>query len=508
MDTKIFEEDSKQGKPPIGDQAKGIEKQARQLAYDIRYEIKKATGDKKLDPAALKREYLKGLQKSSQPPAVKLRAKQMLMGEDYISDVKNIVSENVANALYKVFVEGVDNTPEIELDYLKELADTKETKYKVRVTDRKTGNSYVRYATREKISELRANPNISSVEMTEHGEPRDSEKNKGAETAAVKSGKAKKDYDGDGKVESGAKEYRGAVHNAIQRRKGGVADGKDTSSVKEDFIGEVKTTEEKKNKKVTGEGVNNSSIVKVFPDDKTAPSRHGMVVANSYEMGGAVITEKAVSQAQQKFMGMVYAAKKGGKAASPEVAKAAKGMSEKEARKFAKTKHEGLPVHKEAAECGSEEDPRQMKTKKDKVRTALGLMGIKASYEPEGKMVDEATAAARRGLSDTHRPGREERASAAAKSLAGKKKRQEVLDTHEKKTGTKLDISRSREGKEHSKNFPGSRQEPKERGAKETSSETQNRRASRHNERVMKSGFTKKEKAEDTARRPYDSARD
>ena len=44
---------------------------------------------------------------------------------------------------------------------------------------------------------------------------------------------AKKDYDGDGKVESGAKEYRGVVHNKIQIAKGGKADGKDTSSVKE-----------------------------------------------------------------------------------------------------------------------------------------------------------------------------------------------------------------------------------------------------------------------------------
>ncbi len=54
---------------------------------------------------------------------------------------------------------------------------------------------------------------------------------------AVTSGKglAKKDFDGDGKFESGAKEYRGAVHNAIQRKRGLKPDGKDTSSVKEGF---------------------------------------------------------------------------------------------------------------------------------------------------------------------------------------------------------------------------------------------------------------------------------
>ena len=45
--------------------------------------------------------------------------------------------------------------------------------------------------------------------------------------------KAKKDYDGDGKIESGAKEYRGVIHNKIQKAKGGKADGQDTSSVKE-----------------------------------------------------------------------------------------------------------------------------------------------------------------------------------------------------------------------------------------------------------------------------------
>lgn len=56
-----------------------------------------------------------------------------------------------------------------------------------------------------------------------------------------------------------------------------------------------------------------------------------------------VITEKSVSQQQQKFMGMVYAAKKGEKPASPAVAKTAAGMSKSDAKDFAKTKHKGLP---------------------------------------------------------------------------------------------------------------------------------------------------------------------
>lgn len=56
------------------------------------------------------------------------------------------------------------------------------------------------------------------------------------------------------------------------------------------------------------------------------------------------IEEKAVSRDQQKLMGMVHAYKKGDlKNPSPKVKEIAKGMSDKEAKKFAKTKHRDLP---------------------------------------------------------------------------------------------------------------------------------------------------------------------
>lgn len=57
--------------------------------------------------------------------------------------------------------------------------------------------------------------------------------------------KNSKDWDGDGKVESGAKEYRGIVHNAIQKKKGLKQDGKDTSNVSEEIY-------TKKNDKIDG----------------------------------------------------------------------------------------------------------------------------------------------------------------------------------------------------------------------------------------------------------------
>jgi hypothetical protein len=62
-------------------------------------------------------------------------------------------------------------------------------------------------------------------------------------------------------------------------------------------------------------------------------------------LSGLALTEKAVSKQQQKFMGMVHAMQKGEKVkgASAELKKAAKGMSKKDAKDFASTKHKGLP---------------------------------------------------------------------------------------------------------------------------------------------------------------------
>ena len=402
MSNHIFEENPSAGAPQqIGGAKAKIEKQARQLLYDARYQVKKETGGKKIDPVNLQRLVSQRIDKSTSIPAVKTRAKQMMnVKEEYVQYMEDSASNLVANALYKVFVEGVRKEESIELDYLKELAENPDKKYKVSVYDPKSETRYVRYATREKITQLRSKG--LKVELTEYGDPRESEAKKGSQTAsALGGGTAKKDYDGDGEKESGAKEHAGAVHNAIQRKRGLPADGKDTSSVKEDFITDAATIHQN-TKKITGKGVNNYSgknpVVRVSPEDG-APDRAGRSSSRNvyahYEMEGGVIAEKAVSKAQQKFMGMVYAAKSGAPAASPEVAKAAEGMSKGEARKFAKTKHEGLPVRKEETECDTEkkdgeEDPRSMKTKVNLVKNKLRAMGLKMSYEPEGEMVDEA----------------------------------------------------------------------------------------------------------------------
>jgi len=311
-----------------------VEKQARQLAYDVRYKVRgalKAQSGGQSDPATVKKAYMGQLAKSPAAPAVKTRAKQMLVGEDYIN-LNKVVADGVASAMYKVFVEhhqkdGEGNTiPHEEINE----DETKEKTYKVRVTDKESGNSYVRNATRSKIAELRNNPNISSVEMTEYGEVTKSEKAKGSKTASVKAGKGV-DYDGDGKVESGSKEHAGVVHNAIQKKKGGTPDGKDTRKEnytwKEAFGGLIEKKSEE-DKKITGKGVNNKKLIKVFPDD-----------------------------------------------VKEDVAVEVKKENEKDPNSKAKKEED--------------EDPRSIPTKMNLIKNKLRAMGLKMSHEPEGEQLDE-----------------------------------------------------------------------------------------------------------------------
>jgi len=104
-----------------------------------------------------------------------------------------------------------------------------------------------------------------------------------------------------------------------------------------------------------------------------------------------LLKEKAVSQAQQKFMGMVHAAQKGKKPASPEVAKVAKGMSHKAAKDYASTKHKGLPKKVKEGEVwrpgmtpppnpdmGSSLTPGEQK----RVVTPQGPEGVQQPYLP------------------------------------------------------------------------------------------------------------------------------
>jgi len=256
---------------PTGAKEK-VEKQARQLAYDVRYKTKQSLAQKsggKMDPAQVQKAYMSQLAKSPAPPAVKSRAKQMLMGEDYKRDLGKLVSDSAATALYKVFVEHHQKDKDGNtIPHEGEEINEEEKSYKVRVTDKKTSNSYVRMATRSKIAELRSNPNISSVEMTEYGSPTKSEKYKGKQTAKVKGGggldpvgKEDGDVNNDGKKD-GTDKYLMKRRKAIGKA---MATRKEEYSWRDGFAELIEKND--KEKKITGEGVNNKKLIKVFPDD-------------------------------------------------------------------------------------------------------------------------------------------------------------------------------------------------------------------------------------------------
>jgi len=397
---------------PTGAKEK-IEKQARQLAYDVRYKTKQSLAQKsggKLDPAAVSKMYMSQLAKSPAPPAIKSRAKQMLMGEDYKSNVGKSISDAAASALYKVFVEHhqkdadgnviehEDTTPSSE-DINEE-----EKSYKVRVTDKKSNNSYVRMATRAKISELRANPNIASVEMTEYGSPTKSEKYKGKQTARAKQGLDPVGKE-DGDINNDGKKDKTDKYLANRRKAIGKAIAKEEYSWRNSFS-ELIEKKGQEDKKISGEGVNNKKLIKVFPDD--VKEMYGSAAGTGASMAKpAPAPEKkpdpqiASKEKKQAMLKKQVLMKK------LQAVRAGAGSDITSSYKPEKKLTEG-----EGGSCGPEEqsgeagditfnaggaipttiksigDPRELETAMRLKKTQLRAMGLNMSHEPEGEMVE------------------------------------------------------------------------------------------------------------------------
>jgi hypothetical protein len=103
--------------------------------------------------------------------------------------------------------------------------------------------------------------------------------------------------------------------------------------------------------------------------------KNGKEVPNCVPKESA-IQEKAVSQSQQKMMGMALAYKRGEMDdASPEVKKMANSASTKDLQDFAKTKHKGLPVKKESVELEENQKLFMFKTKQEAEKKAKEVKG-------------------------------------------------------------------------------------------------------------------------------------
>ena len=182
------------------DQGGGSEKKIKQAVYDIRYRARRE--DVELDKA-----FSQYMSNTNMSAMEKKAVRGKLFGESKIYN---------SNPFRQAFAE-------LRAPILGE--EIKDGKEKVRVTD-KSGKSYVRYADQTKKSELRQNPNVQSVNPTDHGIPYEGEKKKGEYTAKVKAGKkldpvgkADADIDNDGDVDKSDKylhNRRKAIGKAIK----------------------------------------------------------------------------------------------------------------------------------------------------------------------------------------------------------------------------------------------------------------------------------------------------
>jgi len=290
-----------------GASEEGSEKRIRQAVYDIRYRARREDID-------LKAAFAQYMSNSSLSQADRTAVREKIFGkkggisEKFINDADNLALDGVASALYKVFVEKKEEEKELELAYLQQLDEQPTKKYKVRVTD-KNGKSYVRFADRAKITELRGNPNIESVEMTEYGEPYEGERKKGKMTAKAKGGgldpvgKEDKDIDNDGdhdKTDKYLLKRRKAIGAAIRKK----ADKK----IKEAYLadGTVSTEPKPGTQKITGKNVDNyaTGAVTLSPDDGSKPTKKMGVYAH-LELKGS-----SLSEAQKKMIEMYDSKKK------------------------------------------------------------------------------------------------------------------------------------------------------------------------------------------------------
>jgi hypothetical protein len=246
------------------------EKKIRQAVYDIRYRARREG----IDLRAAYSQYMSNSNLTA-PEQAAVRAK--LFGKDGGGDKKESydmamtdgATSAVAKAMFQVFVEKNIKEEVIQED------ETSEKKYKVRVIDEKSGRSYVRYADRQKITELRAKG--LKVEMTEHGDPYEGKKkevpNKGGLDKPVAKGKRDGDVNDDGKKD-GTDKYiynrRDAINAAIAKKK----------SMKEEFLADGTTSTEGQNKgKITGEKVDNykTGVVKIMPTTESASKLQSLI---------------------------------------------------------------------------------------------------------------------------------------------------------------------------------------------------------------------------------------
>jgi len=228
-------------------------KKIKQAVYDIRSKSRK-------EEIELQQAYNKYMSNSSMSGIEKDAVKKKLFGEGFGDVSRQIFDDTLAMAESS-------------------KGEGRNKKYKIRVTDRENNRTYVRYADRSKIAQLRSNPTISSVEMTEYGKVKETPKKSQKESVKKLDpvGQEDGDIDNDGDKDSSDKylmKRRKAIGKAIKDKKLTNSESKQFHDWRTDFFESMKDTVDNDTvKKVSGKKVNNK--ITINPKQGYAEAKNG-----------------------------------------------------------------------------------------------------------------------------------------------------------------------------------------------------------------------------------------
>ncbi len=379
MSNHIFEEGPRRGHA-AGNSS--LEQQASQLTSDIKYKARqkmKGTSGSSMSPGQVQQLYRQLLGSSSAPGGVKAIVKKKLFKEQIDTGVVS-VSEHVKDSSSYV--------------YSRVFSEAEERKFVVRVTDRETGNTSYRKADRAKISELRANKNISSVEITGRKEVDDAYKGDPKPNYGEKhekkygSSKGKNtvgDKDGDGTKEPDRHEYAGVKDRAIKK-----------SMAKEEYIDEAPF-------QVMGspDGKKEKKIGKPVKSRKYADSRAAELADTHKATGGqyrSKYVEEVIYEKEDNGDKKLDVMKKGKNTVkiNPSLGESIRAeldllKAQRIAEQDASMKQQDDEKKKEqlAAQQGKKDKMMKLRILQNKMRAVRGGAEIAASHELEGDTIAE-----------------------------------------------------------------------------------------------------------------------
>ena len=398
MDKNIFEEGPRRGHA-AGDTS--IEQQASQLASDIKYKARqkmKVTSGSNMSPAQVQALYRSLLGSSTAPGAVKAIVKKKLFKEQVDTGVVP-VSEHLKTTSTEVLT--------------RVFSEAEEKKFVIKVVDKATGNTSYRKADRAKIAELRANKNIRSVEITGRKEP---------DAAYTGGKKAKKDYDGDGKIESGTAEYMGSRDKAIKK-----------AMAKEEFIADAKEDDSEKKIDI----MKGKNTVKINPSlgesiraelDALKAQRVEEAMAAAKAAGPSPEEKKKLQAKDQMLKKKIMLQKQ-----TMQMQKQGRlplNYSEEMQDEKKKDEKDGSFDALRTMKSDEKDDPRSMPTKINLAKNKLRAMGLKMSYDMKGEMTEGLSVDQQMKISqDYNRMSPEQKKAANIKAMGNVKKVAPKKDT-------------------------------------------------------------------------------